>query len=418
MVASSQSWSRPAEPQRAALALVAALVLMIGSWTVLHEWFFAESQIIDTPVYYRYGNAMADGRVPYRDFGVEYPPGALPIFAIPAVGHAPSSFETYRRIFETLLWFCAAIGLLCMASVLRSLRAEQRRTAAALALAAALPVALGSVCLSRFDLWPAAISVGGLAALLAGRHRLGLAVLGCALATKLWPGVLVPFALVYVWRRKGRREAVLAAGAFVAAVAAFFVPFLVVAPDGVWDSLSRQLTRPLQIESVGSAFLLAAHHAFGLDIEMKSSHGSQNLAGSLPTGVGIALTVLQLGTLLALWLRWVRLPAPTAEGLVRNSAAAVTAFVALGKVLSPQFLMWLIPLVPLVRGRRGFAASGLLLAACVLTQIWFPYRYWVLAHEFAELPSWLVLVRDLVLVALLAVLAWPERDEAATPAPG
>ena len=74
-------------------------------------------------------------------------------------------------------------------------------------------------------------------------------------------------------------------------------------------------------------------------------------------------------------------------------------------MLSPQFLIWLIPVVPLVRGRRGLAASGLLAAALVLTQLWFPFRYWDLALEFDAAASWLVLVRDLVLLALLAVLA-------------
>ena len=57
---------------------------------------------------------------------------------------------------------------------------------------------------------------------------------------------------------------------------------------------------------------------------------------------------------------------------MRWSAAAVVAFVALGKVLSPQFLIWLAPLVPLVAGRRGLRASVLLVVALVLTQLWFP----------------------------------------------
>jgi hypothetical protein len=87
-------------------------------------------------------------------------------------------------------------------------------------------------------------------------------------------------------------------------------------------------------------------------------------------------------------------------------AAALTAFVALGKVLSPQFLIWLVPLVPLVAGRRGVVASALLAAAIVLTQLWFPFRYWDLALEFDLAASWLVLVRDLVLIGLLVAL-WP-----------
>ena len=80
-----------------------------------------------------------------------------------------------------------------------------------------------------------------------------------------------------------------------------------------------------------------------------------------------------------------------------------------GKVLSPQFLIWLIPVIPLVRGRRGLTAAGLLGAALVLTQLWFPYRYWQLALHFGTLQSWLVLARDLVLVALLLVLLLPLR---------
>ena len=84
-------------------------------------------------------------------------------------------------------------------------------------------------------------------------------------------------------------------------------------------------------------------------------------------------------------------------------------------MLSPQFLIWLLPLVPLVRGRRGLAASGVLALALLLTQLWFPYRYWDLALRQDATASWLVFIRDLVLVALVAVLAIPRRERARTP---
>jgi len=45
----------------------------------------------------------------------------------------------------------------------------------------------------------------------------------------------------------------------------------------------------------------------------------------------------------------------------------------------------------------------------VLTQLWFPFRYWRLALSFDEISSWLVFLRDLVLLGLLCALAWPER---------
>jgi uncharacterized membrane protein len=221
--------------------------------------------------------------------------------------------------------------------------------------------------------------------------------------------VLVPPALVYFWRRRGRRAAVLAAAAFVGVLLVCFVPFLVLSPSGVWDSLHRQADRPLQIESLGSAFLLAAHQVFGYGITLNLSHGSQNLGGTLPDVLAVLLSLLQIAAVVAIWIAFARGRAEP-ERLVRYSAACVAAFVAFGKVLSPQFLIWLLPLVPMVRGRRGLLASAVLATALVLTQLWFPYRYWDLALRQDETASWLVLARDLVLVALVATLAMPRRE--------
>jgi hypothetical protein len=214
--------------------------------------------------------------------------------------------------------------------------------------------------------------------------------------------VLLPLALVYVWRRRGRREALVCAGTFAAVLVAVYLPFVALAPGEVAGSVGRQLSRPLQIESLGSAVLLAGHDLFGLDVEIRSSHGSQNLAGTLATGVGLVLSLLQVAVLVWLWARFARRErVPSAFELAAYAAAALTAFVALGKVLSPQFLIWLVPLVPLAR-RLG--ATSLLALSLVLTQLWFPSRYWDLALELDPAVAWLVLARDLVLVALLATL--------------
>src|SRR5207253_8674941 len=173
-----------------------------------------------------------------------------------------------------------------------------------------------------------------------------------------------------------------------------------------------QAGRPLQIESLGSSILLAAHQAGGLHVNVITSHGSQNLIGSLPDSLGLVQTLLLAAVLLGAWIAFALGP-PDPERLVRYSAACVTAFVAFDKVLSPQFMIWLLPLVPLVRGRRGLAASALLGFALILTQLWFPTRYWPLALHFAAFPSWLVLARDLTLIALLMVLLVREREPAA-----
>jgi uncharacterized membrane protein len=356
----------------------AAAGLFLACWGLVHTWFWAHGQIVDWPTYRDYGTAIVDhGRVPYRDFAVEYPPGALPVFV------APAPFADYASAFG---WVMAACGVALVFVV------AQVRVRAAFFVALA-PVLAGSLILTRFDLWPALLATAALAALAAERHRLGWALLGAAVAAKLWPLVLVPIALAWSVRR-GRSRAPFAG---LAVVVVAFVPFALLAPHGLWESLRGQASRPLQIESLGASILTTFGHP-----QVITTHGSQNVAGH--GAVGAVFAVLQAATLIALWIAFARGPV-TRDRLLRYSAACVCAFIVFGKVLSPQFLLWLIPLVPLVRGRRGLAATGILAAALVLTQVWFPERYWSYADRFHL--SGVVLARDLVLVLLVAVLALP-----------
>jgi hypothetical protein len=412
----SLSSPRPASDRSVLAAAFAAISLFVVSWTLLHVGFYKHKQLIDTPVYQRYGNAIADGKVPYRDFEVEYPPGALPVFALPGLaepGHDQEVSTGFRRSFETLMWLCGAAALAAMAVILRSLRRSTLSVWAALCFTAIAPLLLGSVILSRFDLWPAALVAAALAALVSGRLRLGHALLGLGVTAKLFPVVFVPLGVAFVWKRSGRREALTCLAVALGVVVAVFAPFLILSPGGVWHSLSVQLTRPLQVESLGSALLLVGHHVFGLGVTGDTSHGSQNLAGNAAAGLAVASTVLQAGVLIWIWGAFAR-GRGDGEALVHSSAAALCAFIAFGKVLSPQFLIWLIPIVPLVRGRRGLGASALLGVALVLTQIWFPFRYFRLALHFEAGLSWLLLARDLTLVALVAVLVVTLRRTTAT----
>jgi Glycosyltransferase family 87 len=381
-------------------ALGVAVFLL--SWALLHEGFYARDQIVDTPIYERYGDAMSDGEMPYRDFRMEYPPAALPVFWLPTLGGGDS--DDYRRRFEGLMGGLGVASVLLVAALTSSFWAP--------VFVGAAPLALGAVYLSRFDLWPAALTLVAIALLLSGRPRLGLAALGVAVAAKLYPAVLAPIFLAHVWRTRGRREALAGLGAFLGVLVAIVLPFALISPGGVWDAFWRQAGRPLQIESLGAGLLLAAHDLFGLELTMESSHGSQNLDGGTADALAVFSTLLQAAVLVALWVWYARGPA-TRQRFLAACAAAVCAFVAFGKVLSPQFLIWLVPLVPLVRGRRGLVASGALAAALVLTQLWFPYRYWELALDFDEAASWLVLARDLVLVALTLLLVAGARPSRA-----
>jgi glycosyl transferase family 87 len=449
----SESWSPPAkrlDARRWAVATLAGAVLLAASWGALHVGPFDGEEIVDTPVYQDYGEAMLDGGVPYRDFEVEYPPAALPVFLLPSL----AAQDDYRSVFEGLMLACALAALAAVAYALTVAGASPRRLYAAVGIVALAPLALGPVILTRYDLWPAALVAGALAALAADRSRLGLGLLAVAAAAKLYPLVLLPLALVYVGRRRGRREALISLAVFAGVAVAIVLPFAVLSPGGLAESVTRQGGRPLQVESLGAALLLGGHQLELYEPTVVSTFGSQNLAGPLPDALATMQTGLMAFAVAAVWVLFA-VGTATRARLFVGSAAAVVAFVAFGKVLSPQFLIWLIPLVPLalgvgeraetdtsqgqppgrgpngpvpgpglarVHGQRaeldpsrglplGQVSNGRVrllsmaafAAALVLTQLWFPSRYW----DFVGLgpEAWLVLARDLVLAGLVLLLA-------------
>jgi hypothetical protein len=395
---------------RAGLAalIAAGLAVFLLSWSALHHGFLGRDQIVDTGLYQVYGDAMAHGQVPYRDFHLEYPPGALPVFVLPSLGHEGDRLA-YDRWFDRLMALCGCFAIVGVGLALRALGAGVARTAGALGLVAISPLLMGSVVLSRFDFWPAALAVLALAALLHERLVLSALGLGVAIAAKLWPAVLAPIMVIHIWRIRGPRAAAAWATGVVLVDAAIFLPFAVLSPGGLRASFHAQLARPLQLESLGGAVLIALHHVAGTKLHVVTSFGSQNPVGTGAHAVAIATTILGAVALAAVWVLYARHPAD-GEVLVTYAAAAIAATLAFGKVFSPQFVIWLVPFVPLVRGRRGIAASALLALTLVLTQLWFPHHYWALADGLAPRESWLLFARDLAVVALAFLLAWPRLE--------
>ena len=130
------------------LAALLGCALFLLSWGLLHVPPLSRHQIIDTPTYQRFGNAVVDGQVPYRDFDIEYPPGALPVFILPSL----AAEDDYRTVFEVLMLLCGLGAVVLVARTLDTAGADRRRLLAGCALAGLAPLVLGTVILTRFDL--------------------------------------------------------------------------------------------------------------------------------------------------------------------------------------------------------------------------------------------------------------------------
>jgi hypothetical protein len=378
---------RPADVRTGVAAALAGIALFTASASLPSVGLFDDEQIGDTPAYARHGAAFLDGRVPYRDFYLEYPPGALPVFVLPAVG----GDEGYPSRFKAIALLLGAAIAAGVVATLVAARARRAHVFAAVAFVGVSPAALGPVFLVNYDVWPALLVVAALAVTVRGRGVAGAAILGLAAAAKLYALVLLPLLLLRVRTRR-------AVYAFAAALAVAFAPFALLAPGAIGNNLLELVRRPLQIESLGSSLLLAAYRLGAHQPSVNSDYNSQNLGGTLPAIIATVSTLAAVAAVATVFVLFARSPEPIDRFLLA-AAAAVTAVVAFGKILSPQFLIWLVPLVALV---PSVAAYTLLLAAMILTHVWFPSRY----GELVALGSvsWVVLLRNVVLLGLVAVL--------------
>src|SRR6266545_4922670 len=120
-------------------AALGVLALAFGTWVATRP---ANDSGQDLPIYEEYASMILDGQLPYRDFRIEYPPGALPMFVLTAL-------------------------------TLSALRRPPHAQALSLAVVASSPLVIGHVFVERYDIWPAALTAAALAAAVRGRYRLG-----------------------------------------------------------------------------------------------------------------------------------------------------------------------------------------------------------------------------------------------------
>ena len=398
-------------PRAAAAIAAAGVAVLLACSLAPPSRVFSLPDHGDIRHYFVYAQRTFDGQVPYRDFTLEYPPGALPVLL--AAGPADHGyFDRFRALMLAL--DAGAIVLLVVA--LSRAAAHARDLAAGVLVLGTLPLTLPpDLVTQRFDLWPAFLVLLALVGLLYGCRTLGLAALSLGAVAKLYPLALVPLALL---TRRGR-EHVRRDVAVVAGVAlALVLPFALVAPRGVGHVGWLLVRRPLHVESLGGSILLVAHRlgVYKPTIYL-SFAGSWDLAGPAAKAVAVVGSLAEAAALVGVWFLFARGPRGPRQ-LLLAFAAVVVGFVTFGKVLSPQYLVWVAAAAPLALGRVRLFALAATVAAALLTRYIYVDGYDDLLR--AGGVSWVMLARNLVLVALFCSLAveLAVSGRARTAAPG
>jgi uncharacterized membrane protein len=388
-----------------------AAVLGVLWATALTTGPLADTSVNDLYLYGVYSELLHHGQWAYRDFPFEYPPLALiPIWL-------PSLFGDYEVAFAIL-----TLGAALVVMWLTARLAEACGGSATLAawLVALSPLLCGALLRTHFDLLAVALLLGGLLAIVKDRGPLGFALLAAGAMTKLFPALAALLAVTWLLSRGRRHEAAFGSLTFVAVCVAISLPF---ASRGYLDAYTFHIDRPVQIESTPASVLLIAGGSYVTGDPIRpdrfKSNGLEGGAAGLVQPIFVALQVLAFALIV---LRTARSRGDPSD-LVLATFAALLAFVALGKVFSPQYVIWLAPFAALAWTLRRHATAVVTAAAIALTLVEFPGRYWDLVGG----TDWVVAVvaaRNALLLAALVTLLAPRpvaarlRRPAATPSPG
>ncbi|GAA2600045.1 glycosyltransferase family 87 protein [Streptomyces axinellae] len=346
-------------------------------------------------IYHRWFTELSGGSFPLDDVTWQYPPAAALAILSPAL---LTGFGLLGYASAFFVLSCAADAAVC-AMLLYATRARARtagaRRAGVWVWIAGVPL-LGPTAYARFDLMVTALAV---AALLAGaRHPRAAGMLaGLGALVKVWP------ALLLLGTPRGRAGRGVWVSALVTA-AVVAVGFTVTMP-GALDFVTAQGSRGTEVESVGSLTLHAARH-IGWEGRVLLNYGSMEFVGPhvrLVSNAALVLSVLGLGWLL-LWRLHAR--AWTRSTPADAAFAAVLVFTTTSRVLSPQYMIWLVGLAAVcltLRASRQTLPAVLVLAATGLTLLEFPI--WFAHVVMSDGPGLVVLWARNTLLVIASVLA-------------
>ena len=361
-------------------------------------------------VFFQMADKVASGLVPYRDFVLEYPPVALVPLVFPRLISGPS--EAAFTVPFTLV--AIAITLATGAAVAwlagRGWSALSRNDS--IIAFAALFFAAAPQVLWRFDIFAALFTALALIAVASGRPGWAGFALALGAATKLYPAFLLPVLFAYyAFGRRWRSSAMVVFG-FAAMLGALAALLVVVAGRDAFTFLTYQEDRGFEIESVIAGLAMLSHNLFHTRAIVTFGFGSFEVESPLIatlTGPN-ALVMLGLGVLLAVTLAysfdrdWRRYRTVMPMTLINFLLATLLLVMLANKVLSPQYIAWLLPFGALLPWRK----TALLLVICLLTTIGYPLLFDEL-RRMQPLAVDILNVRNLLLLVMFTWLVLPSR---------
>jgi hypothetical protein len=240
---------------------------------------------------------------------------------------------------------------------------------------------LGPIALGRIDSVTVPIAMVGVL-VVATRPRVATVLLGVATWVKIWPAAIL---LAMVLAMRERRQVIVTAAILSAGIVV--IALLLGSGLNVLSFITQQSDRGLQVEApVSTIWLwraLAGEHGTLVYYDMGIlTYQVEGDGTAFAASIMTPLLVAVVAVVALLGVRSVRRGAQPADLLPALALALVTAFIAVNKVGSPQFVSWLA--VPIALGiatrmagtGRSYRTPGaIVLVLAALTQLVYPYLY-------------------------------------------
>lgn len=353
-----------------ALWVIGVLLADVGHW--------ASTDVLEYKLY-----AQAVFHAPFlHHLPKEYPAPALVIFVLPLV--LPFA---YSWVFAVLVGV-ALIGLLASYKDDDGRGLDQevaRRLVVYLAVGAVV------VLTARYDLFAAACAFLAFRAARRERWTAAWTWSSIGFLLKLFPAVLWPVFLIAEFRKtrrlpKSRILWILGSGALLIAIPAIFDP------PAILNEVHYYLHRPPTLESLASGLsLLLDWHAWHFFYSFGSASSASPILDPMATGI----TLLAIaGVVATLWAQ-----AKDRISLEVACLLSLTLLVLGAKVLSAQYLIWLMPFWALYRMR------GPWVLACVANTLVFVFAtsakdwHYVSSRGWATVLALMFLFRDVMIAA-------------------
>jgi hypothetical protein len=278
-----------------------------------------------------------------------------------------------------------------------------------------LSICLFDFIMDRYDIFPTIMCLAALYFIRFDKIEWAWVMIALGTVTKLYPALMAPVLLIHLCMKGRKMDALKGAGICLIIGCMSMLPFFITDPESSLMFLTYHMDRGMQVEALASSFLMLFGHFDLFDVGYAFNFGSDNIYGPIPDAVAsLMLPLMSIALLTTYIVYWYilrkKLYTDDYRPLVATCLAAIMLFMLFNKVLSSQYLVWMIPFVTIVviglKPEWNSSAICAFAISIALTQINLIVNYALrpVGEPFTLGGICLLMVRNVALVLLLALV--------------